>query len=30
VCDAIYDYLYNEGFLDLPPDWHARLRGGRA
>jgi hypothetical protein len=30
VCEAIYDYLYNEGFLDLPPDWHARLRGGRA
>jgi hypothetical protein len=26
VCDAIYDYLYNDGFLDLPPDWRARLR----
>ena len=21
VCDAVYDYLYNEGFLDLPTDW---------
>ena len=21
VCDAVYDYLYNEGFLDLPADW---------
>ncbi|MEO7111163.1 MAG: hypothetical protein ABI183_12060 [Polyangiaceae bacterium] len=21
VCDAVYDYLYNEGFLDLPNDW---------
>ncbi|MFO0675708.1 MAG: hypothetical protein U0169_04195 [Polyangiaceae bacterium] len=20
-CDAIYDYLYSEGFLDLPTDW---------
>jgi hypothetical protein len=29
VCDAIYDYLYNDGFLDLPPDWRARLRGQR-
>ena len=28
VCDAVYDYLYNDGFLDLPPDWRARLRGG--
>ena len=27
VCDAVYDYLYNDGFLDLPPDWRARLRG---
>jgi len=25
VCDAIYDYLYNDGFLDLPTDWRARL-----
>jgi hypothetical protein len=29
VCDAIYDNLYNDGFLDLPPDWRARLRGQR-
>jgi hypothetical protein len=29
VCDAIYDYLYNDGFLDLPPDWRARLRSQR-
>ncbi|MEO8876987.1 MAG: hypothetical protein ABI461_15450, partial [Polyangiaceae bacterium] len=21
VCDAVYDYLYSEGFLDLPNDW---------
>jgi hypothetical protein len=29
VCDAVYDYLYNDGFLDLPGDWRARLaRGG--
>jgi hypothetical protein len=25
VCDAVYDYLYSDGFLDLPPDWRARL-----
>jgi hypothetical protein len=25
ICDATYDYLYNEGFLDLPDDWRARL-----
>jgi hypothetical protein len=25
VCDAVYDYLYNDGFLDLPSDWRARL-----
>ena len=25
VCDAIYDMLYNFGFLDLPNDWRARL-----
>jgi hypothetical protein len=25
VCDAVYDYLYNDGFLDLPGDWRARL-----
>src|SRR5262249_33261924 len=21
VCDAIYDFLHNDGFLDLPGDW---------
>jgi hypothetical protein len=26
VCDAVYDCLYNDGFLDLPADWRARLR----
>jgi hypothetical protein len=26
VCDAVYDYLYSDGFLDLPDDWRARLR----
>jgi hypothetical protein len=25
ICDATYDFLYNEGFLDLPGDWRARL-----
>lgn len=25
VCEAVYDYLYNDGFLDLPQDWRARL-----
>jgi hypothetical protein len=25
VCDAVYDSLYNDGFLDLPGDWRARL-----
>ena len=25
VCDAVYDMLYNDGFLDLPNDWRARL-----
>jgi hypothetical protein len=25
ICDAVYDYLYNDGFLDLPQDWRARL-----
>lgn len=31
VCDAIYDYLYTEGFLDLPTQWRNHLfkdRGG--
>jgi hypothetical protein len=27
VCDGVYDFLYNDGFLDLPPDWRARLGG---
>ncbi len=30
VCDAVYDYLYNDGFLDLPTDWRVRLTGGAA
>ncbi len=25
ICEATYDFLYNEGFLDLPADWRARL-----
>ena len=25
LCDAVYDYLHNEGFLDLPPQWRAHL-----
>ncbi len=25
VCDAVHDHLYNDGFLDLPADWRARL-----
>ncbi len=25
VCEAVYDMLYNDGFLDLPSDWRARL-----
>jgi hypothetical protein len=25
VCDAVYDYLHNDGFLDLPTDWRIRL-----
>jgi hypothetical protein len=25
LCDATYDFLYNEGFLDLPGDWRVRL-----
>jgi len=28
VCDAVYDMLYNDGFLDLPSDWRARLSAG--
>lgn len=25
ICEAVYDMLYNDGFLDLPTDWRARL-----
>jgi hypothetical protein len=25
ISEATYDFLYNEGFLDLPADWRARL-----
>lgn len=25
VCESVYDNLYNDGFLDLPSDWRARL-----
>jgi hypothetical protein len=25
VCDAMYDYLYTEGFLDLPTQWRNHL-----
>ncbi len=25
VCDAVYDDLHNDGFLDLPSDWRAQL-----
>jgi hypothetical protein len=25
ICEAVYDMLYNDGFLDLPSDWRARL-----
>lgn len=28
VCEAVYDLLYNDGFLDLPSDWRARLSAG--
>lgn len=27
-CEAIYDMLYNDGFLDLPNDWRARAQPG--
>jgi hypothetical protein len=26
MCDAVYDLLYNDGFLDLPHDWRTRMR----
>jgi hypothetical protein len=25
ICDAVYDFLYSDGFLDLPEDWKVRL-----
>jgi hypothetical protein len=28
ICGAVYDSLYNDGFLDLPSDWRARLQAG--
>jgi hypothetical protein len=28
ICEAVYDMLYNDGFLDLPPDWRQRLAAG--
>jgi hypothetical protein len=28
ICEAVYDMLYNDGFLDLPSDWRARLHAG--
>jgi hypothetical protein len=28
ICDAVYDMLYNDGFLDLPSDWRRRLAQG--
>ncbi|MDF2695329.1 MAG: hypothetical protein K0S65_3712 [Labilithrix sp.] len=28
ISDAVYDMLYNDGFLDLPSDWRARLSAG--
>jgi hypothetical protein len=30
LSDACYDYLYGEGFLDLPDDWRQRLEQGSA
>jgi hypothetical protein len=30
ICEAMYDFLYNEGFLDLPGDWRARLSSSGA
>jgi len=29
VCESVYDFLYNDGFLDLPADWRARLASGK-
>ena len=28
ICESVYDMLYNDGFLDLPNDWRARLATG--
>jgi hypothetical protein len=28
IADAVYDQLYNDGFLDLPGDWKAAIAGG--
>jgi hypothetical protein len=28
ISDSVYDMLYNDGFLDLPNDWRARLTVG--
>lgn len=25
ICDSVYDILYNDGFLDLPNDWRAKM-----
>ena len=25
ICDSVYDLLYNDGFLDLPADWRAKM-----
>ena len=30
VCDALYDYLCLEGFLDLPVDWRVKISRGSA
>lgn len=30
ICDAVYDMLYNDGFLDLPSDWRRRLAAGES
>ena len=30
ICEAVYDMLYNDGFLDLPGDWRARLANADA
>lgn len=30
VCDGVYDFLCNEGFLDLPIDWRAEIQAAQA